>query len=659
METKTFEVRWADPEELEVHPLNAVLVPDMTPEELETLKESMRLKGFLETEAVRVLRGTNQVVDGKNRLRAARELGLKVAVVEVDIPDEELPYFIFSTAYHRRDIPTGIRAANAALCYSLLEQVAAERRRMGLKFYKQDVCHDLGVHRGHSMNDLYKWDEKVEVLVRSLLGLYDKHGGKRELFLGKIFKVSSRDLRIALWLRRFLPEDFEALRKGEITMAEAREIYRKARPEMEARGALIEEWRDLEKRIPELSRISVLLGYLDEETQRELLSALKAGVSGDSRDQEDEKGLRPEDLMEIPQVRELVERAEALEKEKRRLEERLRELSEAESRMEALKLEKAHLEKRLRELEEMLKREPEKEVVTVVDPGIEAEMERLRARLSELEAELEEARAEAESFSQEKDRLEEERRKLFEANEKLREELREARRHIQRLVKGIDPEKKRAKKRFIDKITRHYERKLEKLREKNRELKELLVEAKTENARLKALLGGRALKVVPVKLVHMFMAMTGLLQNREFREMVVGLVKEAEVDAGELLDLVTDLQEAAAGLGAEILSAVRERREQLEAAVEADDFAKGLKETLRQGLPPGTANGGKEKGGGNSAPPKKITLKLRRISDDRVSDRTPEAEGSQVGGALEGRDLSSSQGEHKEAGASAGTADSG
>ncbi len=658
METKTLEVRWADPEELEVHPLNAVLVPDMTPEELETLKESMRLKGFLETEAVRVLRGTNLVVDGKNRLRAARELSLRVAVVEVDIPDEELPYFIFSTAYHRRDIPTGIRAANAAFCYSLLEEAAAERRRLGLKFYKQDMCQTSGTNSWGSMSPNYEKDD-LSILGRTLLSLYEKEGGRRKEFLRKFFKIAERDLKVALWLRRFLPEDFEALRKGEITMAEAREIYRKARPEMEARGALIEEWRDLVKRIPELSRISVLLGYLDQETQRELLSALKAGVSGNSGDQEDEKGLRPEDLMEIPQVRELVERAEALEEEKRRLEERLRELSEAESRMEALKLEKAHLEKRLRELEEMLNREPEKEVVTVVDPGIEAEMERLRARLSELEAELEEARAEAESFSQEKDRLEEERRKLFEANEKLREELREARRHIQRLVKGIDPEKKRAKKRFIDKITRHYERKLEKLREKNRELKELLVEAKTENARLKALLGGRALKVVPVKLVHMFMAMTGLLQNREFREMVVGLVKEAEVDAGELLDLVTDLQEAAAGLGAEILSAVRERREQLEAAVEADDFAKGLKETLRQGLPPGTANGGKEKGGGNSAPPKKITLKLRRISDDRVSDRTPEAEGSQVGGALEGRDLSSSQGEHKEAGASAGTADSG
>ncbi len=38
-------------------------------------------------------------------------------------------------------IKLSVRAANAALCYSLLEEAAAERRRMGLKFYKQDVYH--------------------------------------------------------------------------------------------------------------------------------------------------------------------------------------------------------------------------------------------------------------------------------------------------------------------------------------------------------------------------------------------------------------------------------------------------------------------------------------------------------------------------------------
>ncbi len=86
-----------------------------------------------------------------------------------------------------------------------------------------------------------------------LYELYEKEGGKRRDFLRKIFKLSKRDLEVALWLKRFLPEDFEALRRGEITMAEAREIYRKARPEMEARGALIEEWRNLVKRIPEFS----------------------------------------------------------------------------------------------------------------------------------------------------------------------------------------------------------------------------------------------------------------------------------------------------------------------------------------------------------------------------------------------------------------------
>jgi len=579
METKTLEVRWVDPENLEVHPLNAALTPEMGPEELETLKESMRLKGFLEAEAVRVLKGTNLVVDGKNRLRAARELGLKVAVVEVDIPDEELPYFIFSTAYHRRDIPSGIRAANAALCYSLLEEAAAERRRMGLKFYKQNMCQNLRNIEVCHGTPLYAPDD-FQVLKKTLLKFYEASGGKRRPFLCRFFKVHERDFTVALWLRRFLPEDFEALRKGEITMAEAREIYRRAQPKLETRHTIIPEWRKLLLKLPEAEEFRVVLACLDEETPdaHKKASGVEAAVK---------------EITQHPEVQMLIRRIKDLEAEKKGFEEQLRDLEKKRTRLEVLIQEerrrKEELEARLEEMEAGLG------VAVVPDPEKEAEMERLRAQIRDLENKLDEARSEVEAGLKAQEETEKRIRELEDS-------LRGARRYVTNLIRVIDPPKRRARKKFLDRLTRSYKRRIEKLKEKNRKLKEMLDETKSEAAPLKTMLINRELKAVSMRILQMLLAVDGFLRSPEFIETVTGILKDPNVDAGELLDLVGDLQDAARQFGERVVEAVREKRRELETSLEAEDFVKGLK------LPGKT----KKPKDNIVVVPKKITLRVRR-----------------------------------------------
>jgi len=600
MMAKTLEVHWADPKELEVHPLNAALTPEMNPEEIETLKESMRLKGFLEAEAVRVLKGTNLVIDGKNRLRAARDLGIKVAAIEIEVEEDELPYFILSSTYHRRHIPTGIRAANAALCYPLLEQAAAEKRRMGLKFYKQNLCRDF------KNETLCLTRHKVEVedfsfLKELLVALYEKTGGKRIDFLAKFFRVAKRDIGIALWLKRFLPEDFEALRKGEITMAEAREIYRRARPEIEARYTVIPEWKELSLKIPEMAEFTAVLACLDEETQRELYLAIKEETA--SADEEESPSSHEaeiskmetavKEIVEHPEVKALTGRLRNLEEEKKTLKEQLHDLEKQRRRLEMLirdeRRKKEELEARIEELESGL------DVAVVPDPEKEAELERLRAQLKELENKLEAARSEAEAGLKAREETE---KRIKE----LEESLRGARKYVTNLIKVIDPPKRRARKKFLDRLTRSYERRIEKLKEKNKKLKEMLNETRTEAATLKTMLINRELKAVSMRILQMLLAVDGLLRSPEFVETVTGILKDPNVDAAELLDLVGDLQDAARQFGERVVEAVREKRKELETSLEAEDFVKGLK------LPGKT----KKPKDGLVVIPKKITLRVRR-----------------------------------------------
>ncbi len=119
------DVKYTKPQELEPHSLNIDLVPEMSPQEFEALKEDIAEKGI--RQPLEVLKGTNLVLDGRNRWRAAVELGVEVPYVEVDIPEEEVSLYVLERVPTHRSLTPGVRAALAA------EWVEATQ-----KFFKTD-----------------------------------------------------------------------------------------------------------------------------------------------------------------------------------------------------------------------------------------------------------------------------------------------------------------------------------------------------------------------------------------------------------------------------------------------------------------------------------------------------------------------------------------
>lgn len=91
-----------------VHPV-AELFPMMSDEEYEGLKEDIKANGQQEP----VCYWRNELIDGRNRLQACQELGIKVEWWELSHDADPIP-FIFSKNLHRRHLATGQRAMLAA-----------------------------------------------------------------------------------------------------------------------------------------------------------------------------------------------------------------------------------------------------------------------------------------------------------------------------------------------------------------------------------------------------------------------------------------------------------------------------------------------------------------------------------------------------------------
>lgn len=82
-------------------------IPEMPDDEYQRLKEDIRLHG--QTEPIRV-RG-HDIIDGRSRYRACKELNLPVKTVQVEGADEELHLLSLSLNFHRRHLTKGQKAA--------------------------------------------------------------------------------------------------------------------------------------------------------------------------------------------------------------------------------------------------------------------------------------------------------------------------------------------------------------------------------------------------------------------------------------------------------------------------------------------------------------------------------------------------------------------
>ena len=95
-------------QQYEIHPA-ATLFPMMTEEEYAGLKEDIAENGQREDIVV----WCNQVIDGRNRLRACEELGREPSIAELD-EDQDPWKYVISHNLHRRHLTTSQRAMVAS-----------------------------------------------------------------------------------------------------------------------------------------------------------------------------------------------------------------------------------------------------------------------------------------------------------------------------------------------------------------------------------------------------------------------------------------------------------------------------------------------------------------------------------------------------------------
>lgn len=118
----------------EIHPL-AALFPELPAKEFEELKADIQKNGQLEPIIISSQR-PRTVLDGRNRLRACKELGITpytrffAEVRHSEMTEEE---FILSKNLFRRHLTPDQRAMLAAQCADEIEKAARERQSSGLR----------------------------------------------------------------------------------------------------------------------------------------------------------------------------------------------------------------------------------------------------------------------------------------------------------------------------------------------------------------------------------------------------------------------------------------------------------------------------------------------------------------------------------------------
>ena len=214
------EIRYIDPKKLKPHPLNESLIPPMTPEEFEALVEDVKEKGVLQP--LEVQKGTNFILDGRNRWKAALRANLEsIPYREVDVPEKEVALYILERVPVHRNLTKAQKASLAAEYVLRLQKDlnSLERRLRNLLPFQSTEVNSEKNHIRSAKIGTSETDAKT--------------GKVRELASIR-FGVSHTYIQIALNLKRYAPESFELLKRGEITLQEAQGILTRARIEKEA-----------------------------------------------------------------------------------------------------------------------------------------------------------------------------------------------------------------------------------------------------------------------------------------------------------------------------------------------------------------------------------------------------------------------------------------
>jgi hypothetical protein len=191
-------------DELHEHP-DAAIVPDLSSEDYARLLEDIRARGIV-TYLEILEDGT--VLDGRHRLRAARELGLeKVPCLVVKLNADEHPVErMIVVALLRRHLATSQRAALAAeLDTYAASRTAAKERQVATQFGKPQ--------------------RKAGDTVPA--NLPEPPAGESRAALAKLAKVSPRTAQTVSTLRTKAPDLFQDIKAGTKTAHAAQQEYKR------------------------------------------------------------------------------------------------------------------------------------------------------------------------------------------------------------------------------------------------------------------------------------------------------------------------------------------------------------------------------------------------------------------------------------------------
>ncbi|WP_414515715.1 DNA methyltransferase [Nostoc sp. PCC 9305] len=173
-------------EELTYHPY-IFLFPPLSPQEFQNLRADIAING--QGIAITVLKGTNQIIDGRHRYEICKELGIKQKIDHVDLTEFQILWKVISLNVKRRHLSESQRAAIAA-----------------------DIA-----------NLQHGGDRRSENFKPQIRGLISTREAAEQL------SVSTRNIEAAKSIKNSFPEVWEHIRNGEVTVADAYQM--RAEPE--------------------------------------------------------------------------------------------------------------------------------------------------------------------------------------------------------------------------------------------------------------------------------------------------------------------------------------------------------------------------------------------------------------------------------------------
>lgn len=171
---KTMEVIEVSTAQLTEHSKQAEYSPQMSKKKWREFVASVAKEGILQP--IVVTKGF-RVIDGKHRLKAAKELGIEsVRVIIEDIPEDDIPAYITETKLNRDDLKSGQRAAIVIRLHYKDGGAQGKRTDLSQDWEKLNIHEKLakmaGISKGSIGNLIMVFKRRADLFEKVFSGEY-------------------------------------------------------------------------------------------------------------------------------------------------------------------------------------------------------------------------------------------------------------------------------------------------------------------------------------------------------------------------------------------------------------------------------------------------------------------------------------------------------